>query len=330
MKKGKIKTEYIILGIIILLLAYLILKNPDKIHYELPEINSIDKEDITKIDIIKPGETINLVRKEKKWFIGPHNYPTNKTKIDKILDLIGSFRLSALVSESKNYSIYGLDKDNKIAVKVYKKNQVLREFEIGKAVSTYRHTFVRLSKDKNVYHARSNFRSDFNLKIDDLRDKVVMKFDKNEISEIYVTKDKIQIHFVKNIKPAEVKPGEKKDKNKSVPPKDDVTWVNKDGKTGNKDKLDSIINQLSNLSCDQFIEDKSKDDLKDPIYTLLLRGSKDYSIHIFKKLEKDSGKYPAVSSENPYPFLLSSNKAKSIMGKPEDLIKNGSTLKGTK
>jgi len=62
---------------------------------------------------------------------------------------------------------------------------------------------------------------------------------------------------------------------------------------------------------------------------LKLKGSKDYMIKIFPKLEKKedekeegSGaeKYPAISSENSYPFLLTSWKAEQVMKKPEDLI----------
>ena len=43
-------------------------------------------------------------------------------------------------------------------------------------------------------------------------------------------------------------------------------------------------------------------------------------ISIFKKLENNGNNYPAISSCNPYPFLLSSYKAEDIMKDPKDLI----------
>jgi len=38
----------------------------------------------------------------------------------------------------------------------------------------------------------------------------------------------------------------------------------------------------------------------------------------------NKGNYPAISSENPYPFLLASYKADQIMKKPEDLLEKKS------
>jgi len=103
-----------------------------------------------------------------------------------------------------------------------------------------------------------------------------------------------------------------------------------DGEKGKKSQLDSLINQLTSLSCQEYIEDKTKEDFKTqpPIYTLKLKGSKDYIITFFPKPETKEGeetpqggeKYPVISSENAYPFLLSSWKAEQIMKKPEDLM----------
>ena len=99
--------------------------------------------------------------------------------------------------------------------------------------------------------------------------------------------------------------------------------------------MDALINQLTNLSCQEYIEDKTKEDFKalEPIYTLKLKGAKDYVITVFPRVEKkaavegeegpggDGGdKYPVISSENAYPFYLTSWKAEQLMKKPEDLM----------
>ena len=319
MRNKRIKTEYIIIGIIVVLLAYLILRKGDKIHYELPELESLDKNQITKIEITKKDQILNLEKKEDKWFVGPQKFPADKTGVTKILDSARNLSLSSLVSKSKSYSIYGLDKDKRILVKVYEKDKILREFEIGKSASTYRHTYVKIKSDDNVYHADTNFRTDFEKKVDDLRDKIVLKFDKNEISEIDIKKGEKRLHFIKKVQTVETKPEDKKGEKKGTG-KEDIEWIAESGETGNKEAINSILDQLSNLSCDKYIENKSKEDLKDPVYTLALKGNKDYSLSLFGKAEKDNN-YPAISSENPYPFFISSYSAENIMKKPEDLLK---------
>ena len=102
--------------------------------------------------------------------------------------------------------------------------------------------------------------------------------------------------------------------------KEIISWVLKSGKKGKKSELESIINQLKGFQCDAFIEAKTKNDFKESIYQIRLKGNKEYKLSIFNKPTKDADKYPAVSSENPYPFLLSTYKADNLMKKPESLL----------
>jgi len=320
MTKKKIKTEYIIIAVIIVMLAFLVIKKEDKMHYDLPEIELIEQDQITKIEIQKPDATITLVKTDGKWMISPQNYPTESSKIDQIIKEITDLSVTTLVSESKNYVPYGLDKENKIIVRAYNREKNIREFEVGKVASTYHHTFIKLPEDKNVYHARNSFRSNFDEKLDNLRDKKVFKIDKNEISEIKIIQEDSTLELAKKAKLSQTATPAKEDDGKPIPPpKDVVSWVSNDGKLAKSDALDGLLNQLSNLSCDEFIEGKSKSDYKTPVYSLSLKGNKEYLLKLFQQAEK-GGKYPAISSENPYPFLLSTYTAESIMKKPEDLV----------
>lgn len=343
-----IKKEYIILGaIIVILLGYLLFQSRDKVHYKVPVLDTVKNEDIDKVEIKKSNETITLVKKDSQWLIHPQGYPTDADKVDRIMNTITQLTLTDLVSKSKNYTLYDLTKEKAIHVKVFNKDAELRDFEIGKVASTYGHTFVKIKDNPNVYYARESFRAHFDTKVSDLRDKVVMKLDSNEISEVTIEKEGQTYVFAKNVKPIEPpaieldkaedkKEGEKKegvDKPEAVePPKpeEQITWLLPDGNKGKKSQIDSLINQLTNLSCQEYIEDKTKEDLttQAPIYTLKLKGSKDYIITFFPKPETKEGeetpsggeKYPVISSENAYPFLLSSWKAEQIMKKPEDLM----------
>ncbi len=348
MDDKKVKKEYIILAVVIAaLLLYLVLKKTDKVHYELPGLKPIETKVLTKIEIKKPDETLTLVKKDDKWLIDPKGYPTDETKITGITGTVKDLKLTALASKAKNYSRYDLAKDKVILVKAYQEDKVVREFGIGKTTPSNNHTFVKIEGDDNVYHAAKSFRRDFDKKTADLRDKVVMKLDKNEISEIQLDKKEGEKYlFTKTAKPVET-PEEKKaedktedkteekkteDKEAAQPtpptPPTETIWASADGKEGNKSNLDAILSQLADLKCDEYIEDKTPEDFKDPVFTVRLKGTKDYTLFIYEKFEKknkegESGveKYPMVSSESPYPFLLSKYAAERLMKKEEDLLK---------
>lgn len=332
MNNKTIKKEYIILGVVIVaLLLYLVFKSGDKVHYKMPDLQTIDTKTLTKIEIAKPGQTLTLVKKEDKWLIEPNGYPIDESKVNDITGTISDLTLAALASKSRNYSRYDLDKEKAILVKAYQKDQVVREFEIGKTTSTNNHTFVKLKEDDRVFHANKSFRRHFDQKSDDLRDKVVMKLDTNEISEIEIEKEGKKYLFTKTAKPVEIKTENTKKEEKEPPTAADQTetiWTMKDGKEGNKTELDSILSQLSDLKCDSYPDNKKKEDFKSPIYSIKVKGQKEYVLSIYKKLEEpdkedqsSKDKYPVLSSENPYPFLLSTYKAERLMKKPEELLK---------
>ena len=337
---NKIKKEYIILVVVIAaLLLYLVFRKTDKVHYKLPELKPIDAKVLTKIEITKPDGTLTLVKKDDKWLIDPKGYPTDETKISGITDTVKDLTLSELASRAKNYSLYDLAEDKGIHVRAYRDDKVVREFDIGKTAPSNNHTFVKIKGDDDVYYADKSFRRDFDKKVGDLRDRVVMKLDKNEISEIQLDKKEGEKYlFTKTAKPQEKvetpedKKAEGKDKPKIDKPEEKVEpetiWATSDGKEGNKSNLDSILNQLADLKCDEYIEDKTPEDFKDPIYTVRLKGKKDYTLFIYEKFEKKGKeeenaveKYPMVSSESPYPFLLSKYAAERLMKKEEDLLK---------
>jgi hypothetical protein len=301
-------------------------------------LKSIDTKTLTKIEIKKTDQTLTLIKKENKWLIEPNGYPTDESKVNDITGTISDLTLATLASKSRNYSRYDLDKEKAILVKAYQKDEVVREFEIGKTTPTNNHTFVKLKEDDRVFHANKSFRRHFDQKSDDLRDKVVMKLDTNEISEIEVEKEGKKYLFTKTAKPGDVetKPEiakkEKGEKEKKEPPTTadqmQTIWTMKDGKEGNKTELDSLLSQLSDLRCDSYLDSKKKEDFNSPIYSIKVKGQKEYVISIYKKLEESikedpssKDKYPVLSSENPYPFLLSTYKAERLMKKPEELLK---------
>ncbi|MDY6793535.1 MAG: DUF4340 domain-containing protein [Thermodesulfobacteriota bacterium] len=314
----KIKKEYIILAVIIAaLLVYLSQRRTDRTLYQLADVPQISHSAITKIEITKNNTAIALVKQGDQWSIGPKKYPANGIKVNDMLDLMSKLTLTALVSESKSYNRYDLDEVNKITVKAFDKDKVKLEFDIGKAAASFRHTFVKIAGDERVFHARGSFRGKFDQTMDDLRDKAVLAFKISEIWEINIAKNKDKMVFSRMQIPDKTKPSETS-KPKIEPVK--TTWQNAAGQKAGNSKINRLLTTLSDLSCEKYISDRTKGEFTDPVFTLLLKGSKEYKLSIFEKLNKDDKDYPAISSENSYPFILSGSQVKSIMEDPAEML----------
>lgn len=306
----KLKKEYILLAAVIVgLVAYLVFRKSDQTHYQLPEPPKISKDDISRIEIKTADRTIELKKKDGAWVIGPKDYPMDANRIKDILDTIDALKLTALISESKNYARYDLNPAKKLTVKAWSGKTPVREFDIGKTAPTYQHTFVKLAEDPNVYHARGYFRTRFDKSVEDFRDKAVLSFNKVEIKEVDIIKDNDK--YVVTRKTA----AEDKDDKTAKAEKTDADagikkteWQTTVGKPVEPEKLDSLLSTLSDLECDGYVEDARKENFKDPIFAVTLKGAKDYTLKVFPKLKEDADEYPAVSSGNPYVFLLSDNR----------------------
>lgn len=317
----KVKKEYFILaGVMVALILYLVLHRSDRTHYKLPDITGISGKQISKLEIRKADKTLVLNKKDNTWFIDPKGYPADPDKVKNMLDVIEKLTLTALVSESKNYERYDLTNDKKISVKAWEGKTLSREFDIGKAANTYQHTFVRLVTDSNVYHARGDFKRKFDQTVDDLRDKTVLSYSQKDIREITLTKDKKTITLTqKQILDQEGKKMDKPDKT-SEKPETQIVWQDAEGKKTDTGKVDRLLSFLNPLECETYITDAKKDDYKNPTYAVVLKGDKEYSLSIFAKKDKDAKTYPAISSENEYPFLLTESQVESIKSKIEDIL----------
>ena len=317
----KIKKEYsILLAVIIALSLYLTLRNPDRTQYQLPEVPEVDRKDISKIEIAKPDISIVLNKQGGSWHIAPQAYSADTDKVKNMLDVIEKLTLTALVSESKNYDRYNLNDNEKIVVKAWKEDTLRREFEVGKAATSYRHTFVKLAGDDRVYHARGNFRDTFDQTVDNLRDKTVLSFDQTEIREIRIAKGEQLMVFGRKQVPVEVTAGKEAEVRSPPSPKAETVWQTAEGKKGDESKLSRLLTTLSNLRCEKYIDDRKKEDFTNPIYALQLKGLQEYTLSIFAKKDKSDKNYPAVSSANDYPFLLSDGQADDIMSNPDEML----------
>jgi hypothetical protein len=307
----KLKKEHIVLAAIILCLSlYLVFQKTDKTGYSLPDMPKMNSKEISKIEIIKEDDTIMLNRSDNSWSVTDERYSADSDKIGEMLDIISDLKLTALVSESGNFGRYDLNDDKKIHVNAWSKDLLKRSFDIGKAASTNRHTFVRIDNDGKVYHAQKNFRNTFDQPVTALRDKTVLSFNTSDIQEIALTKQNKQILL--SLKQAPVEESVDEEEKAPLP---EPAWHYADGGEAEKSKVDQLLSKLSVLKCESYTEGKKIQDFSnvEPIYSVKLKGSEEYTMSVFSKTDEDSTGYSGVSSQNKYPFILKDSQAETIM-----------------
>jgi uncharacterized protein DUF4340 len=318
----KLKKEYFILAaILVALILYLTLHRSNRTHYQLPVLSEVSGKQISKLEITTAGNSIIFNKKDNTWHIEPKGNRADSTKVKNILNVIEKLKLTALVSESKDYIRYDLINDKNIHVKAWQGKILLREFDIGKAAPTFKHTFVKLPEDPNVYHARGDFRRDFNRSVGDFRDKTVLSYAQNTIQGIKLTLEKKTISLSRKEIP-ETLP-EKKDAPAAKASKELKTktvWEDTKGHELAPSKISSLLSFLNSLECERYLDDLKKEDLENPIYTITLNGEKEYSLLIFAKKNKDAKNYSAISSENESPFSLSDSQVDTIKSKLGEIL----------
>ena len=320
----KIKKEYIILVIIIIALSmYLVMRRDDRTLYELPEIPQVSQNKITRLEITKDNTVIDLNKKDNSWHITPQEYRADDDKIKNMLENIEKFTLTALVSESGNYNLYDLHTEAKINVKAYQEDVLKRDIDVGKTASSFRHTFVKTAGDDRVFHARGNFRNTFDTTVGDLRDKQILTYSPSDIQQLQVTKEEQSFTLNRTQLPEKEAPSSETEKeNENAPtaaPK--TVWQSPDGRTGDDAAVNRLLNMLSNLRCEKFIEDRGKEDFTTPLITVQLSGAQQYSLSLFAKTEEKETEQPAISSASKYAFLLADSEAQSIIKDASNLLK---------
>jgi len=318
----KIKKEYIILAIIIIALSvYLVMRRGDRTLYELPDIPQVSQKEITRLQISRGKTVIDLNKKDSNWYLAPKEYPADAGKIKNMLDNIEKLTLTALVSESGNYSLYDLSGEAKINVKAWQGENLKRDIDVGKTASSFRHTFVKTVDDERVFHARGNLRNAYDTTLNDLRDKMILTYTPAEIQQIQITAEK-QPFILNRAQLPETKESPKADKKEDAsPPAQKTGWQTPDGRTGDEAAVNRLLNTLSNLRCDTFIEDRAKEEFTTPVFNIQLQGSQEYSLSIFAKTEEKETQHPAISSASKYAFLLTDSQAQDIMKDSSDILK---------
>ncbi|MBU1194184.1 MAG: DUF4340 domain-containing protein [Proteobacteria bacterium] len=303
------KKEYLILtGVILILGVYLFVHKENRDHYSLPRIQKIDTKEITGIDIIKDEQQISFSKTDKNWTLTDTAYPADTFQVDTLLNVYKSFQLTTLVSEKGDLNRYELDKKQGIQIQYLKGKDVVFGVVLGKTAPTFNHTFVKLSEDKNIYHAAGSLRSDFDKEVEAFRDKNVLTFNKSAIKQFTVAKDNLSETLMMTQK--------QNDKKQDI-----ISWNFEDDTQADIDTVAALLSVLSDLRCETYSDDTRIENLKEqalPFYRVSLKGTVDHELTLYK--DSTDKKFIGVSSMNKYVFVLSRHNEKQIITSIEKLL----------
>jgi hypothetical protein len=303
----KVKKEYAILLVVIVALGlYLFFRSTDRTTYSLPELPRLKTQDLTKIEISKEGRTVTLTRQDGSWRVSPGDYPADTRLVDRMLDDLAALKVTALVSETHNYARYDLDDSHRVRVTAYQNNAVARDFQIGKAAETMRHTHIVLAQDPNVYHAQGNFRNDFDQSVESLRDKSVLAFKPDDVTEFTIETADRALTITKTAAPQPVEEtASPSDKGEEDKPAEASTWQISNGPTVGKESVKGLLADLAGLKCRAYLTDRAKTDFSQPTYRIRIQSGETSTLEIFAPADENASEVPARSSLRSDPFTLS-------------------------
>ena len=307
------KKEYIILVVaIVALVLYVVLRDSDRTHYDIPEIARPAKENITRLDVRGPSGTLVLKRFDDAWLSEPEGYPLDNNKVGGMLDALSGLDIVSLVSEAESYGQYDLGKDKRIFVEASGGEESLLKLDIGKAASTQRHTYVKLVDDPKVYQVSGNIRRTFDVGIAALRDKKVLTLDRAAVTGITVSSGGESLALTKISRPVEpVEEG-------GAPPQAVTAWITVDSTDADGTVVDGILGRVVNLQCDGFPEDDLHVDLSEPTFTLIVHGAESDTLSIYGLSGEKM--FLATSSQYVFPFILSEWKINQIKKTPSEVM----------
>ena len=321
------KKEYIILILLIIGLgAYLGLKKDNQVHYELPTIPQVDTARIDRVEISKADRLVVLNKGENGWTVTDKKVPANPDDIEPMLGTLKAIKLSALVSEAKDLARYELDDTHAVKVRALAGQEAVRSFVIGKTAPSYNHTFIYLDdKDRTVYQANGNFKSQFDKEIADFRDKKVLEFDPASVKKVTLEKQGQVVTLVKSHTPETTDQEKDETKNKEPltaekPILEESTWKNQDGSVTDQKTISDLLSSLSKLECQAFLDEDKAARLKEiqPSCKILLENDNAFILNLFNK--NDDQDVEGSCSYTPYAFTLTSYKAEDIVSYTDKLL----------
>jgi len=274
---------------------------------------------------------IKIYRHDSEWVINEEKYPADAGQVSTLEKKLKELEVTDLISRKKHYQRYELEADAALRVTARKDGNTVRDFYIGKKSPTYQQTYIRFPGKEGIYLASGTLDTDFDKKIDDLRNKEVLKIGKNAIESIKLTHNGRTMSFKmvkveKQMDEAEEEDGTitEKDGNKKKGAEKTVSqdkWICAEYPAVELDqnKITQLITAFDPLRAKSF-PDMKKQEAKGMMSRAQIKAyGKTITVTVHRKY--DDTTYLATSSELDYPFVIDEFRAKKLFKTIGDLKK---------
>jgi hypothetical protein len=263
--KSKLIKIYILGAILLVAIGFLLLpnkteKNGHKVSLDKVfnfEIAEIDKIQLSYLDQTKADGSsrtmADLAKVENQWLVASnHNYKALQPDVASLLEKAKEIALGEIVSENRErQKVLEIDEEKGTSVKLYKGENIVANFWLGKAGADGNSNYFRLDGTDKVYTTKSYIGFYFNRP--EWIDKNILTLEKEKINKIEINNAGQKIVLEKELAKEAPKEGEAKPANLwsvTLPWKFEASL----------EKIDSLIGSLVNLSATEIVFDKSKED----------------------------------------------------------------------
>ena len=300
------------LGAAIVLLAYIFLR--DYKPSGTPDLEKWEGE-VTEMSVDRPSGSIQLKKKAGVWNISPGEYPADSAVVNGMIKKAKDLELIDVVSGEKRYVRYDLVPEKQIRVELKKDGRAVRILFVGKKTSTGRQTYIRVEGIPGVLLADGTFQGEFEKKIDDIRDKEILRVTRDSVESFGINCGGKKLSFYKKAEEAEKKEKAEKGKDEKAPLNPKTSWVCRgyEGVALDTNRVDAIISSLNPLKASGFRKDGKKG-LSVPLCSVKIKiMNRDISFYIYSK--DSEGRYPVSTSESEYVYFADEWKVKKYMVK---------------
>lgn len=230
---GKQRSELLILAVLILLLSlFLILRNRDRLRYDLPEWE-VSSDRLIRIVINPPGKpAVELQRREEIWQILPEDRPASREEMSRLLEQLSLLQPVDILSEKGPYDRYGLRPEQAVILTLTDGTGDTAVYYAGQASSSGNYSYLRRGSDPAVYSVRGSLPELLDVTPEGLREKQVLDFAADELKALTVLA------------------GERRTEVR----KENGVWKDSGGREYDPTEMSGFINRMSRLKCLDFTE----------------------------------------------------------------------------
>jgi len=262
-------------------------------------------------------EAIVFTKQGGTWRMAePVDYAVNPRSLERMEEALGELRVIDAIAENvEKHHVLEVDDELGVEVKaMHGEGEVLAHFIVG--VTRHNMTYVRMPGKDTVYRIKGSHRPTFNKSVKNLRDKTVLKLDRDTVSKVTFVNEHGELVF------EQVTEGEGDDAKVSYRP------VGVEIENFNARKATSIAKSLTGLSARNFVDDDPGAEatgLGPDAPKVTFEAEKDgkkgsYTIWVGKENEKERMTH-IKTSESDQIYLVSAHMVKRYMPEADDFAR---------